>query len=271
MRVYAIQTGQVRIKASQVVGRGHGLKRRLAPLIDSEWSAWLPVFAYAIEHRDGVVLVNSGASAAAKSLPRWHPYFRNAVRFDIEPDEEAGAQLRAIGIGPSDVRRVVLTHLHIDHDGGTRERFRQAKFWSVRANLRGPPGSPAGFAAICRNAGPSISIRNLWFSTEGLTGCFRARSVSPPTAQSSPWRRPATRPTISRSSSRMEIRPSSSPATPPTARRQCFKARSTASARTNGKRPRRSPPSRRSSQGRRRSICRPTTPRPRAGSPNAKC
>ena len=118
MRVYAIQTGQVRIKASQVVGRGHGLKRRLAPLIDSEWSAWLPVFAYAIEHRDGVVLVDSGASAAAKSLPRWHPYFRNAVRFDIEPDEEAGPQLRAIGIGPNDVRRVILTHLHIDHDGG---------------------------------------------------------------------------------------------------------------------------------------------------------
>ena len=118
MRVYAIQTGQVRIKASQVVGRGHGLKRRLAPLIDSEWSAWLPVFAYAIEHRDGVVLVDSGASAAAKSLPRWHPYFRNAVRFDIEPDEEAGPQLRAIGIGPNDVRRVVLTYLHIDHDGG---------------------------------------------------------------------------------------------------------------------------------------------------------
>ena len=64
------------------------------------------------------ILVDSGASAAAKSLPRWHPYFRNAVRFDIEPDEEAGPQLRAIGIGPNDVRRVVLTHLHIDHDGG---------------------------------------------------------------------------------------------------------------------------------------------------------
>lgn len=118
MRVHAIQTGRVRIKASQVVGRGHGLKRRLAPLIDSEWSAWLPTLAYAIEHRDGVILVDAGASAANKNLPRWHPYFRNALRFDIEPDEEAGPQLRAIGIGSSDVRRVVLTHLHIDHDGG---------------------------------------------------------------------------------------------------------------------------------------------------------
>ena len=73
---------------------------------------------YAIEHRDGVILVDAGASAANKSLPRWHPYFRNAVRFDIEPDEEAGPQLRAIGIRSGDVRRVVLTHLHIDHDGG---------------------------------------------------------------------------------------------------------------------------------------------------------
>ena len=118
MRVHAIQTGRVKIKASQVVGRGHGLMRQFAPLIDSEWSAWLPTFAYAIEHRDGVILVDTGASAAAKSLPRWHPYFRFAVRFDIEPDEEAGPQLRAIGIGSGDVRRVVMTHLHIDHDGG---------------------------------------------------------------------------------------------------------------------------------------------------------
>src|SRR6202044_2096684 len=118
MRVHAIQTGRVKIKESQVVGRGHGLMRQFAPLIDSEWSAWLPTFAYAIEHRDGVILVDTGASAAAKSLPRWHPYFRFGVRFDIEPEQEAGPQLRAIGIGSGDVRRVVMTHLHIDHDGG---------------------------------------------------------------------------------------------------------------------------------------------------------
>ncbi len=118
MRIHAIQTGRVQIKASQIAGRGHGLRRRLAPLTDAEWSAWLPTFAYAIEHREGVILVDTGASAALKRLPRWHPYFRFAVRFDIEPEEEAGPQLRARGIGPADVKRVVLTHMHIDHDGG---------------------------------------------------------------------------------------------------------------------------------------------------------
>jgi N-acyl homoserine lactone hydrolase len=118
MRVHAIQTGRVRIKASQIVGHGHGLKRRLAPLVDSEWSDWLPVNAYAIEHRDGVILVDTGMSSRLKSEPPWHPFFRFGVRFDIEPEQEAGPQLRAIGIRSADVRQIVLTHLHVDHDGG---------------------------------------------------------------------------------------------------------------------------------------------------------
>ncbi len=118
MRIHVIETGRVQIKASQIVGRGHGLARRVAPLFDAEWSDWLPVNAYAIEHRDGVILVDTGVSAGVKRLPLWHPYFRFCVRFDIEPEEEAGPQLKALGIGSADVKRVVLTHLHIDHDGG---------------------------------------------------------------------------------------------------------------------------------------------------------
>jgi N-acyl homoserine lactone hydrolase len=118
MRVHAIQTGRVRIKASQIVGHGHGLKRRLAPLVDSEWSDWLPVNAYAIEHRDGVILVDTGMSSRLKREPPWHPFFRRGVRFDIEPEQEAGPQLEAIGIRSGDVRQIVLTHLHVDHDGG---------------------------------------------------------------------------------------------------------------------------------------------------------
>jgi N-acyl homoserine lactone hydrolase len=118
MRVHVIETGRVQIKASQIVGRGHGFARRVAPLFDAAWSEWLPVNAYAIEHRDGVILVDTGVSAGVKRLPRWHPYFRFCVRFDIEPEQEAGAQLRALGVATTDIKRVVLTHLHIDHDGG---------------------------------------------------------------------------------------------------------------------------------------------------------
>jgi N-acyl homoserine lactone hydrolase len=118
MRIHAIQTGLVQIKTTQIEGRGHGLARLLAPVLDRAWAGWLPTYAWAIEHSEGVILVDTGASAALKRLPRWHPYFRYAVHFDIEPEQEVGPQLRALGIGPKDVRRVVLTHLHIDHDAG---------------------------------------------------------------------------------------------------------------------------------------------------------
>jgi N-acyl homoserine lactone hydrolase len=83
MRIHAVQTGRVQVKMSQTVGRGHGWPRRIAPLVDSAWSAWLPTYAFAIEHREGVILVDAGANAGLMRLPRWHPYFRLAVRFDI--------------------------------------------------------------------------------------------------------------------------------------------------------------------------------------------
>src|SRR5271169_148679 len=118
MRIHAIETGRVRIKQAQIEGRGHGTWRQLQPILSSEWADWSPLYAWAIEHPEGVIVIDTGAAAHLKSLPRWHPYFRFAVRFDIEPEQEAGPQLRALGIGARDVKTVVLTHLHIDHDGG---------------------------------------------------------------------------------------------------------------------------------------------------------
>jgi glyoxylase-like metal-dependent hydrolase (beta-lactamase superfamily II) len=147
MRVHAIQTGRVRVKASQVVGRGHGVARRLAPILDAEWADWLPTFAFAIEHRDGVALIDAGANAGCMRLPCWHPYFRRAVQFDIEPEQEVGPQLRALGIAPNDVRLIVLTHLHIDHDGGLAP-FSQARMLvsaGERAAASGMRGRLAGY------------------------------------------------------------------------------------------------------------------------------
>ena len=118
MRIHALQTGRVRIKPSQIEGRGHGWARRLAPLVEAAWTDWLPTYAFAIEHRDGIILVDTGAGAGLMRVPPSHPYFRLAVRFDIQPEEEAGARLKALGIGPRDVKLVVLTHMHSDHDGG---------------------------------------------------------------------------------------------------------------------------------------------------------
>jgi glyoxylase-like metal-dependent hydrolase (beta-lactamase superfamily II) len=119
VKVRAIQTGSVRIKSAQSQGRGHGLRRRAAVMADRNWTEWLPTYAWVVDHPEGVIVVDTGQGThlleAERSL---HPYHRWQVAFRIERDQEIGPQLRALGIGPRDVKRVVLTHLHVDHDGG---------------------------------------------------------------------------------------------------------------------------------------------------------
>lgn len=121
IRIHVIQTGTVAIKAAQQVGRGQGVQRLLNVLTDKEWVESLPIYAWVIEHPEGIIVVDTGETArtAEKSyFPRWHPFFRFAARLSVCPDDEIGPQLRRLGIAPRDVRWVVLTHLHTDHAGG---------------------------------------------------------------------------------------------------------------------------------------------------------
>jgi hypothetical protein len=63
MQIHAIQTGFVRIKTAQVEGRGHGLLRQLAIFADQNWTEWLPIYAWAIDHSEGVIVVDTGQGA----------------------------------------------------------------------------------------------------------------------------------------------------------------------------------------------------------------
>jgi N-acyl homoserine lactone hydrolase len=120
MKLHAIQTGFVKIKTAQVEGRGHSrITRQLGVFADRNWTEWLPTYAWAIEHREGVIVVDTGQGAHLLETGRsYHPFARWEVVFRIDREEEIGPQLRALGIGPRYVKRVVLTHLHMDHDGG---------------------------------------------------------------------------------------------------------------------------------------------------------
>src|SRR5256885_8400169 len=121
MKIHAIQTGTVAVKTRQVEGVGHGRRRQLNMFLDREWTEPLPIYAFAIEHPEGVIVVDTGETARTSDsdyFPRWHPFFRYGLREWVAPEEEIGPQLERLGIRPSDVRRVVLTHMHTDHAGG---------------------------------------------------------------------------------------------------------------------------------------------------------
>jgi N-acyl homoserine lactone hydrolase len=120
MKIHAIQTGKVALTTAWREGVGHGRRRLLNTILDRQWTDPLPIYAFAIEHPEGVIVVDTGETARVSRpgyFARWHPGMR-AFREWVEPEEEIGPQLERIGIGPDDVRWVVMTHLHTDHAGG---------------------------------------------------------------------------------------------------------------------------------------------------------
>jgi N-acyl homoserine lactone hydrolase len=121
VKVHAIQTGWVKIKTAQPEGHGRGIFRQLAIFADPNWTDWAPTYAWLIDHKEGPIVVDTGQGVHLLEHGRsLHPYVRWEVAFRIEPEEEIGLRLKALGLGPRDIKRVILTHLHMDHDGGLR-------------------------------------------------------------------------------------------------------------------------------------------------------
>lgn len=148
--IHAIRTGLVQVRRSQTESRSKGIRRTTDMLFDEVWTDWLPIYAWAIEHEEGVILVDTGETSRVHEWgyhPSWHPFYRRAVRFSVHPDEEIGPQLRALGISARDVRQVVLTHLHTDHAGGLAH-LTGCKCWVAEPEwrrARGPGGRIQGY------------------------------------------------------------------------------------------------------------------------------
>jgi len=155
MRIHAIQTGSVKIKTAMVEGRGRGLRRQLALYADRTWTDWLPTYAWAIEHPDGVIVVDTGQGAHLLETGKsYHPFLRWKVAFRIEREEEIGPQLHALGIGARDVKKVVLTHLHMDHDGGLAH-FPHSEILAAPGELRTASGLAGRIRGYLPNRWPS--------------------------------------------------------------------------------------------------------------------
>jgi glyoxylase-like metal-dependent hydrolase (beta-lactamase superfamily II) len=161
VEIERFSTGRVRPKrASRGVRRYFG----------GGWSdRTLPVNVFLVHHPAGLCLFDTGQTALAAAPgyhPRWHPFLRLA-RFELEAEDEIGAQFVRSGIDPGDVRWVVLSHLHTDHVGGVGSFSRaevivSAREWErakgLSGRLRGyvPQHWPLAEPELVDLAGPPI-------------------------------------------------------------------------------------------------------------------
>jgi len=131
MKIHALQTGTVEIKKNQIIGKGPKAFRLLNVILGTQWVKPVPIYAWVIEHEEGVIVVDTGETARTSEagyFPRWQPYYNFAVRFQVKPEQEIGPQLKQMGITPKDVKKVILTHMHTDHAGGMHH-FPESKIY----------------------------------------------------------------------------------------------------------------------------------------------
>ena len=125
-RVSVVSTGQVDIHPEHI--KSSGTPVLWWAITSRRWTGYRPINVYVIEHRDGLVLFDTGQDRASVTDPGYFPQgglagmlFKRLARFDIAADQTLTAQLAKIGYDIKDVHTAVISHLHQDHIGGLPE------------------------------------------------------------------------------------------------------------------------------------------------------
>jgi glyoxylase-like metal-dependent hydrolase (beta-lactamase superfamily II) len=120
--VSVVSTGAVAIRPEHV---GPTWKHTYLWLFTSRrWTEPRPINVYVVEHREGLVLFDTGQDRASVIDPHYFPgglnglVYSRLAKFAIGPEETLTAGLRALGHAVEDVHTAVISHLHQDHIGG---------------------------------------------------------------------------------------------------------------------------------------------------------
>ncbi|KFY33437.1 hypothetical protein V494_07651 [Pseudogymnoascus sp. VKM F-4513 (FW-928)] len=119
-------TGTVRIRPMMrsQPANGYPIIRRLRSVCDRQWTQPLPIGVFLIRHQEGLFLFDTGQSPCCNDagyFPRAALFNKLLSEFVVEPEDGIVQQLARHGVKPTDLKAVVLSHLHHDHAGGLED------------------------------------------------------------------------------------------------------------------------------------------------------
>jgi N-acyl homoserine lactone hydrolase len=118
------------------VGHFHTREDVLDPTAPGLTWVDIPVYAYLVDTGSSLVLFDTGCSPALRQDPA--AILGEDARVlvpRLSPADDIRAALGRVGVQPSDVDVVALSHLHFDHAGGN-QAFPAAEFWIQEAEWR---------------------------------------------------------------------------------------------------------------------------------------
>ncbi len=123
--IHAICTGYVALKKAAYETTQPGLWATVKAFRNPDFSEWMPIYAWLIQHPDGNFLIDTGENAQVNEDTYFKPlgwlmnyYFTQQMGFRISRAEEIDVQLKTLGLDKNDIDWIFLTHLHVDHTDG---------------------------------------------------------------------------------------------------------------------------------------------------------
>jgi N-acyl homoserine lactone hydrolase len=128
VKVHALCTGTVAVKQNFRTKNGIGELAKINILLGSQYTEYMPIWVWVIEHPDGLMVVDTGEIAAIGNQNKYlaeesrfmRYFFKHGAKFDIGENDELDHQFASVNLKTEDVKLVVLTHLHLDHTDGLK-------------------------------------------------------------------------------------------------------------------------------------------------------
>lgn len=128
VKVHGLCTGSVAVKKNFKTKKGPGGISKLNILLGSQYTEYLPIWVWVIEHPEGVIIIDTGENSESKNIDTFLAnesafmrfQMKHACKVNMEPADELNFQLRKINLKAEDVKLVILTHLHLDHTDGLK-------------------------------------------------------------------------------------------------------------------------------------------------------